>query len=761
MNREEMMAKMKSMMSGNPKIAAMMDGKDMDKMSDQEMKDMMAKMEKQMSVKESMKRRFIEAAYLEAKGDAWQVTIIKSGKSLNNFIYNESVLQKSTPLFEGAQVFAHRTGGHIPHSEKSTLDIIGFLDKVTYQNNSLVANLNILPSAEWLRENLLAAKDKGKLNLYELSIDAGGQASATEHGIMVESIDYVDSVDVVPKGAAGGGFDKLRESLDNEDINNKQNNKGVITKMKNKLMLLFTMLYPTFLENKNVDWTKLNENELFTHLLEADKVQDRLHLPEGIKLTEALVDEKLKALLPHSVVTAPVAPIVGDKTLQDAMQKVDKLASSMILQNSLATCNLPIPMVEELRTRFSDKVFRVEELDQAIKTQKDVLAKLNENMPISTSVKMGEQEIDKAKKGFLGLLIDTSQNPLSSEERKLHLGNIPPMRSLKEAYIQITGDERITGLKKKSVKLSEAIDTPGFDQIAQDVLHTALVREYNMANLDTWRPFANIIPRGDFKTNHIYRYGGYGAPPTVAEHGAYTQLSSPTDEEATYALTKKGGTEAITLEMIRNDDVGAIRAIPRKLGRGCAYGLYYTIYYTMLRPAGAHTIYDSVTLYHASHPIKTGTTYSNTGTTAIATGLSLARMAMAKAPEKDSNIPIGIRSKYVLVPPDLEETAYNLVTSAYGVYNTVPTALQSQNIQVITVPCWTDVTDYAVVANPSDVLGLEVGFLDGNDTPELFVSDNPNSGSWFTNDEITYKIRFVWGVAVTDWRAFYGQTVAG
>jgi hypothetical protein len=706
-----------------------------------------------------MKRRFIEAAFLEAKGDAWQVTIIKSGKSLNNFIYPETVLQKAVPLFEGAQVFAHRTGGHIPHSEKSTQDIIGFLDKVSYQNNSLVANLNILPSAEWLKENLLAAKDKGKLNLYELSIDAGGQASATEQGIMVESIDYVDSVDVVPKGAAGGGFEKLRESL-NDNIDHKQNNKG-ITKMKNKLMLLFTMLYPTFLENINVDWTKVNENELFTHLLEADKAQGRMKLPEGTKLTEALVDEQLKAFLPQPVVTAPVAPIVGDKTLQEAMKRVDILASSMILQNSLSTCGLPVPMVEDLKTRFSDKVFKIEELNQAIKASKDTLAKLQENMPISTSVKLGEEAHDKAKKGFLGLLIDTPQHPLSADERKLYLGNLPPMRSLKEAYIQLTGDTRITGQKKNAIKLSEAIDTTGFDQVAQDVLHTAMVREYNLSGLDTWRPFTDIIPRGDFKTNHIYRYGGYGAPPTVVESAAYQQLTSPTDEEATYALTKKGGTESITLEMIRNDDVGAIRAIPRKLGRGCAYGLYYTIYYTMLRPAGAYTIYDSQVLYYASHAIKSGTTYGNTGTTGIATGLSLARIAMAKAPEKDSNIPIGIRAKYVLVPADLEETAYGLVTSAYGTYNTIPTALQAQNMQVIVVPCWTDATDYAVVANPSDVLGLEVGFLDGNDTPELFVSDNPNAGSWFTNDMITYKCRFVYGAAVKDWRAFYGQTVGG
>jgi hypothetical protein len=54
---------------------------------------------------------------------------------------------------------------------------------------------------------------------------------------------------------------------------------------------------------------------------------------------------------------------------------------------------------------------------------------------------------------------------------------------------------------------------------------------------------------------------------------------------------------------------------------------------------------------------------------------------------------------------------------------------------------------------------LEVGFLDGQESPELYVADSPTSGSLFTNDVITYKIKHIYGGAVIDFRAFDGSTL--
>ena len=67
---------------------------------------------------------------------------------------------------------------------------------------------------------------------------------------------------------------------------------------------------------------------------------------------------------------------------------------------------------------------------------------------------------------------------------------------------------------------------------------------------------------------------------------------------------------------------------------------------------------------------------------------------------------------------------------------------------------WTDVNDWSISADVMDVPGIEIGFLDGNQEPELFVQDNPTVGSMFANDKVTYKIRHIYGGAVTDFRAF-------
>ena len=40
---------------------------------------------------------------------------------------------------------------------------------------------------------------------------------------------------------------------------------------------------------------------------------------------------------------------------------------------------------------------------------------------------------------------------------------------------------------------------------------------------------------------------------------------------------------------------------------------------------------------------------------------------------------------------------------------------------------------------------IEIGFLDGQQDPELFMQDMPNVGSMFSNDQLTYKIRHIYG----------------
>lgn len=730
---------------------------------------------------ERISDHFIESAYVELdeKNDKWLVTPLKFGKSKRppHFVYTKEAIESNLHLFDGAKVFINSTAelnGHkADPNQKVVRDMIGYLSEPYIADDGVRATLSILPSAEWFKKNLIYLNKNNKLDFYQLSIEAYGIAELKEY--QGERLPHAKnftslSVDVVPQGAMGGQFDRLLESL---PFNNNNNNGVDMSALKQRLIALFTIIAPKFLESNNVDWLKVDENELFTKLLEADKPQDRLHLPDGFKITNKdavnILDKTILKLIEGEPKENKGEPKHESNdntfkvTLENTQKKIDELKlkfCSNFLESQLANSGLPDPLQQNVRKIFQGKIFDESELINHIKDTKDTYAKLFQTVPNRLFVEAGQDRLDKIKAGLLGMFLDGGVKPPTGDERKALLKGLPAMTSFKEAYVMLTGDEKVTGMKPKDLRFTEAIDTTQFDQVVADVMHQALVREYNLLGLDTWKAFADIVPITDFRTQHRMRVGGYGLIPTVAEKGSYAPLTSPTDEEATYTPNKKGGTEEITLEMIRNDDVGSIRRIPNRLARACAYTLHYQIYYTMLRPQGAYTIYDGVSLYNASHPIATGVTHSNTGTTAITTGLDLARVAMRKFPEKDSNVPIGIRAGYVLVPAELEGTAYGLVTASYGNYNDTPTLLQTQGLKVIVVPVWSDANDYAVVANPADVRGIEVGFLDGKQEPELFVSDLPNTGSWFTNDSITYKVRHIWGVAITDWRAFYGQTVA-
>ena len=174
-----------------------------------------------------------------------------------------------------------------------------------------------------------------------------------------------------------------------------------------------------------------------------------------------------------------------------------------------------------------------------------------------------------------------------------------------------------------------------------------------------------------------------------------------------------------------------------------------------VNPAVNALIYDGVALYDAAH--------GNTATTALGTdGVALlaARLKMKKQTDMSNSKRLGLRAGFLLHPSDLAGDVYKNLQPAYGESNQTPEFFQQLGIQPIEVDYWTDATDWALVARPEDIQGVEVGFVNGQEEPEIFVSDLTNVGSNFTNDMNTFKIRHEYGGAIIDYRAFTGNVVA-
>lgn len=330
-------------------------------------------------------------------------------------------------------------------------------------------------------------------------------------------------------------------------------------------------------------------------------------------------------------------------------------------------------------------------------------------------------------------------------------------QSFRECYEAITGDKRVTGRAADAnfdrmavmTGFREAVDVTTFADVLGNALHRALLDEYarQVENADVWRKVAKVVPVADFRTQYAVRMGGYGTLPAVAEGGSYDALSSPPDEAIGYAVTKRGGTETISLEAIRNDDVGLIREVPKRLATA-AWRTLSSFVLDFLRTNPV--VYDGVTLFHASH--------GNLGSSALsAVSLTTAYTALKKQTEPGSGQRLGLRGKYLLVPVDLQEAANNLLVRGT---NNDPFYIQQQGIEVVTVVEWTDANDWVMAAAPSELPGIEIGFLDGNEVPELMIQDFPSSGSLFANDRITVKIRHIYGGQVIDFRPFYKNAVA-
>lgn len=323
--------------------------------------------------------------------------------------------------------------------------------------------------------------------------------------------------------------------------------------------------------------------------------------------------------------------------------------------------------------------------------------------------------------------------------------------SFRECYELITGDRRITGRIENcnQTRLAEALDSSTWSSALGDAVHRRMVAEYQRpgGRYSEWRKLASVARNiTDFRTQRRVRWGGYGDLPAVNEGAAYQAMTSPADEEVAYDLTKRGGTETITLEMVKNDDIQAIRKIPERLAQTAHRTLSrFVLNFLKDNPV----IYDSVTLFHATH--------GNLASAALsAASLEAGRAAMRKQTEPGSSDRLGLEPKYLWVSIDGEEAAVNLFRRGA---NQDRTFTQQQPLEVVPVWCWTDADDWCLSADPASCPTIEIGFLDGQEEPDLFAQDLPNVGSLFANDQMTFKIRHVYGGAAIDYRGLYKSVV--
>ena len=337
--------------------------------------------------------------------------------------------------------------------------------------------------------------------------------------------------------------------------------------------------------------------------------------------------------------------------------------------------------------------------------------------------------------------------------RAARSSGIRPFRGLRDAYSQITGDFDFRRLSNGGFwRVSEAIGTADFPNILLNSLTKKLIQDYAeyqvVPGLEKLYVSTTLY---DYKTQDRVRLGYLQDLPTVAEGGPYTELTKPTDEKISYSVVKKGGLLTISEETIRNDDLGKIAQFPSRMARAARHTLasFVTAFYTT--PPNYDP--DGLAWFHATH--------SNLGSTALSSAeLDARAIALAKQAEKDSNNRLGLPLEWIMIPVDLRPTAMQINRNQSGTNNWYQ-KFGANEENIIVNPLLTDVTDWYGGCLPASAPFLEIGFLDGYETPQIFIANLPTQGTQFTNDQLQFKVKFVFGGKPIDFRGVFKEVVAG
>ena len=466
---------------------------------------------------------------------------------------------------------------------------------------------------------------------------------------------------------------------------------------------------------------------------------------------------------PTAAPTSTADPQPQQDTLDEQNEWLDAARQSAVRQ-MIDSSDLP-PMA---RTRLHNMEFaNPAAVTAAIEAESDYLADLAESNIIQIGGEPPRQpeitgmrnSLDRIKLALDALL-----------EGKQPGGDIAPLTGIRELYHILSGDYELNGMFKADRVYLANVNSSTMANLVADALNKRVMNEF--INYPHW--WDPIVIAEDFASLQQVKWislGGVGELPTVAEGAAYTELTWD-DAKETSDFVKKGGYLGITLETIDKDDTGRVRAAPRALAQSAWLTLSKAISAIFTASSGVGpTLSDGDALFHTNH--------SNLSTTGLSlTQWNAVRTAMRKQTEIHSGERLGALNapKFLLVPPDLEKTALQILGSemeyTYALAN-APAAPVNPNIEgnevmarlssarerVIVIDLWTDANDYAAAADPRLYPTIGLAYRYGR-TPEVFSVASPTAGLMFTNDTMPVKVRYFYAVGPIDYRGLYKGNVA-
>ncbi len=344
----------------------------------------------------------------------------------------------------------------------------------------------------------------------------------------------------------------------------------------------------------------------------------------------------------------------------------------------------------------------------------------------------------------------------------------------------------VEGDRRAALQFQEAMSTSDFTVLFGDIIDRQVLAAYQTRPVQ-WPTMARKGRVRDFRSVKRFTLdGGEGTLNKVKELAPY-KVRKLADGSYTYAVAKYGDQIAVSWETIVNDDLDAMTELPVKLGNAARRTEERFAAELFSGSSGPNSTFFSNGNKNLINPTVTGTGTPTNPPLTIA-GLQYGMQTLGQQLDTDGG-PIYVEGVVLVVPPALEVAANNIVNATEilaatgGGAGTGNDQLRVTNwmrnrVTVVVNP-WLPIinttsgnTAWYLFADPSvGRPAMEIGFLVGHETPELWVKSpnaqrvgggmvNPEEGD-FEHDAIQYRVRHVLGGTLMDPKSAVASTGAG
>lgn len=357
------------------------------------------------------------------------------------------------------------------------------------------------------------------------------------------------------------------------------------------------------------------------------------------------------------------------------------------------------------------------------------------------SVTMGEAESDKFRAAAQDAVLMAAGIPVADAAPGAQELRGYSMIELARESLRRESDSTVNFGDNMELARAAINSTSTFPAIMANLANKSVMTGFNEAET-TFQIWAGKGSNRDFKEAARVALSEAGNLELVPEGGQFQQdflgEASARTKVATY-----GKLFSLTRQAIINDDLGLFSKIATKYG-SAAKRLVNKMVYAQL--TGNVTMQDGVALFDAKHG-----NVAATGEALSVKAIAKAITAMRRQKGITGEATLNITPKYLVVPPELEVTAYQIVNSTAavdGVNSGVVNPYKGRFVVVADAEL-TNPDAWYLVADATQHDTIEVTYLNGVETPRLETRQG------FDVDGIEYKVAFDCGVSALDFRGVY------